>query len=118
VKGKKLTDEEKVKSYRCQLDRQNRWRNKRYRKELDELLNLLGGECKWCKSKIKLEIHHSNGDRDWPLSKIGSLQRVRKYRKEYEEGISLFILCKACNRAESNFRRFEHYDKIPSDVPF
>ena len=96
---------------------QRQWKREKYEKERDELVELLGGKCQWCGSNEKLEVHHDNGDRDWDLVKVSCLTRIRRYRKEYEAGVKMYLLCKKCHKRELDHR---HWGKPmeQDDVPF
>lgn len=65
------------------------------RKKRAELIERLGGECRQCGSKRKLEFDHING-RDWEPREIGSTSRILLYVREAAIG-KLQLLCRPCN---------------------
>lgn len=69
----------------------------RQAKELrEELLELLGGECRKCGDEEDLEIHHVDG-RAWEPRNLSSLRRAKRYWREYLAGVRLEALCARCN---------------------
>lgn len=46
----------------------------------------------------KLQIDHVDG-RDWDVTKHGQWTRIRRYLREFEEGVRLRLLCRKCNAA-------------------
>lgn len=87
----------------------NRWARETYRKEMDALIKDMGGKCVKCGSEERLEVDHIYG-RDWDLKKVHIVQRVRKYRGEWEQGKTR-LLCKHCNM-------FRWKEEDYNDVPF
>ena len=61
------------------------------------LITAMGGRCKLCGSRYKLEFHHSSA-RKWVASNHNRWVRLAKYRRDYIAGI-LVLLCKRCNLA-------------------
>lgn len=66
------------------------------RERKEELLDLLGGECKGCGDEEDLEIHHVDG-RSWEPRQVSSHMRVVRYWREYLAGVRLEALCARCN---------------------
>lgn len=68
------------------------------------LVNMLGGKCAKCGSRENLTIEHVAG-RDWDIRKFSSWQRLKRYWAEYNQGVSLCVLCLSCNSADGNVWR-------------
>lgn len=66
------------------------------RERKEELLDLLGGECKECGDEEDPEIHHVDG-RSWEPRQVSSHMRVVRYWREYLAGVRLEVLCARCN---------------------
>ena len=60
-----------------------------------DLLELMGERCAFCGSTDDLTFDHLRA-RDWKLEKVGSVQRMRIFRKEFWAG-KLQLLCRSCN---------------------
>jgi 5-methylcytosine-specific restriction endonuclease McrA len=96
-----------------------RERSRRRRREAvqkrAELIQKLGGKCVECGSTEFLEIDHIHG-KAYEASKLGSSDRIRRYMKEYEQGL-LQVLCKSCNSAKGHPQPQPEFD-ITVEQPF
>lgn len=84
---------------------QNRRRHQRLREQAKalhtKLVGELGGICMLCQedgTNAPLSIDHINGiGWDKAHNKYNSVDRVRRYYKEYQAGVPLRVLCVPCN---------------------
>ena len=56
-----------------------------------QIVEFLGGVCVTCGTTEELEFHHKYGN-TWQSNKLGSYQRLLKYKEEAEAGL-LELLC-------------------------
>lgn len=78
------------------------------------LIALLGGKCAWCEATwadCPLQIDHMDGRHPWEDN--GTMRnkrwdvRVKKYWREFREGVRLQVLCKDCNSKDGRRRQME-----------
>lgn len=60
-----------------------------------ELIRSLGGKCAHCSTKEDLAFDHIIG-RNWDVSLYSKLDRLRRYRREAQNGL-IQLLCRQCN---------------------
>lgn len=91
-------------SRRLRYPRERRQRARRYHTERKELIQRLGGKCSVCPCAdfSKLEFDHPNG-RPYDVAKLSRLSRLRRYRKEADEG-KVRVLCRSCNARDGGAR--------------
>ena len=68
----------------------------RARAQHGALIATLGAKCAECGSEHRLEIDHVDG-RTWRSNSLAFRDRVKRYWREFKEGIRLRVLCRACN---------------------
>lgn len=69
----------------------------------------LGGKCKRCGSKKKLEFHHTH-PRTWETRKHNQWVRLNKYQEDIDAG-HIEVWCKPCNQEAG-------IPDDPDDAPF
>ncbi len=80
---------------REQRKRVSEYRKKRRERLRERILKKLGGKCRSCGGKQRLEVDHIYG-RDYEVRKLGSYERMQKYLEEHKEG-KVQLLCQRCN---------------------
>lgn len=82
------------------------WEQRRIqrKKRWQSLIDLLGGKCQRCGSKIDLSIEHING-RTWDVTAYSWPSRIARYWREYNQGVPLTCLCLTCNDKARDERR-------------
>lgn len=77
------------------------WQRNRYRvlawyaKARQKLIDELGGKCKRCGAKEKLEFHHTR-PRTWAARNLSRWSRLAAYKRDIAAGV-IDLLCKSCN---------------------
>lgn len=74
------------------------------------LLSILSpdGECGECGDvffHLNMEIDHVDG-RIWSARDLFQIDRVKRYWREYLDGVRLRALCRSCNAIDGNRRRW------------
>ena len=80
-----------------------------------EIEKLIGPRCAACGSEGEWDVDHKGGGRTYSARRMNSIARLRRYLEDAKKGI-VQRLCKSCNGADGDTRRFYQESLIDNNI--